>query len=88
MPRVVLAVVGLFIWVYSVIDVIQADQAKVRRLPKGVWVVVTITLPVVGAIAWFLAGRPGGLAPPRRQPPNRPRGPMGPDDDPDFLRGL
>lgn len=91
MPRVILAVVGLIIWVYSIIDVLQSDRSTVRRLPKGVWVVVTIVLPVVGGILWLLVGRPGGLAPPRRgrpQGPQGPRGPVGPDDDPDFLRGL
>lgn len=88
MPKVVLAVVALIIWVYSVVDVLQADESRVRHLPKAVWVVVTIMLPVIGGIVWFVAGRPGGLTPPRQNRPNLPRGPMGPDDDPDFLRGL
>lgn len=87
MLRLVAIIAALLVWVYSVVDVAQSDAGRVKRLPKGVWLLVTVVLPVLGAIIWFAVGRPGGVAP-GKQPPRRPRGPLGPDDDPDFLRGL
>jgi hypothetical protein len=76
--------------VYAVVDCIQSDDAQVRNLPKLLWVLLILLFPLVGSIAWFLAGRP-----PRSQPgrgTGRPgpgfRPPRGPDDDPDFLGRL
>ena len=43
-----------------------------------------IVLPVIGAILWFLIGRPRGTSP-RRVTYSHP---IAPDDDPEFLRNL
>jgi hypothetical protein len=73
--------------VYAVVDCIQTDDARVRNLPKLLWMLLILLFPLVGSIAWFIAGRPqrpsaqGG-------PTHPPRPPRGPDDDPDFLRRL
>ena len=81
--------------VYCLIDCIQTDVP--RNLSKTTWVFVIILLPVVGGIAWLVAGRPE-----RRQARNvpwpstqtagfpeyeRPRR-SSPDDDPEFLAGM
>jgi hypothetical protein len=69
------------------------DKRQIRGLPRLAWVVVILLLPLAGAIAWFVYGRPqpagkarpgwrpagGLLEPPRRRAP---------DDDPEFLRSL
>ena len=65
----------------------------VRNLPKLVWVLLILLFPVVGPIAWFIAGRPErppAAARPQAGPgpSHPPRPPRGPDDDPDFLRKL
>ena len=52
-----------------------------RGLPKVGWIILTF----VGPIAWLIAGKERSL--PGRDGRQR-RGPLGPDDDPDFLRGL
>ena len=99
MLRFVPFLLGLALSIYTVVDCIQTEESRVRGLPKIVWVFVILLFPFAGAIAWFLAGRPlraGGPPPPsspRWQDDSRggrrPAGPpKGPDDDPDFLKGL
>ena len=80
--------------VYCTVDVIQTEGRAVRALPKAAWLAIVVLVPVFGALAWFLSGRPGGgIGPfraekgPQGGPPGR-RPPRGPDDDPDFLRGI
>ncbi|KNX39129.1 PLD nuclease N-terminal domain-containing protein [Luteipulveratus halotolerans] len=84
MARVVLALLVLGVVVYSLVDCIQTDESEQQHLPKLVWIALIVIAPPFGAIAWILVGRR------RRRPVQRPRpsGPRGPDDDPDFLRGL
>ena len=83
--------------VYCLIDCIQADANRIRNLPKVVWVMLIVFLPIAGGVAWLVAGRPQG-APHSRAPwPStatagfpeyeRPRT-LAPDDDPEFLAGL
>lgn len=80
----VLAAVALVL--YALFHAIFAPASRVRSLPKGVWIVAIIVLPVVGAGLWFWLGAPRAE---RRASPLRPvqRG-LGPDDDPEFLRRL
>jgi hypothetical protein len=80
----------LAVTIYAVVDAIQSDDAQVRNLPKLLWILLILLFPLVGSIAWFLAGRPPRSRPqrgPGRPGPGR-RPPQGPDDDPDFLRRL
>ncbi|GAB3558084.1 PLD nuclease N-terminal domain-containing protein [Spelaeicoccus albus] len=81
-------VIVIAMMIYSVIDCVRRDPAEVRSLPKVAWVAVIILLPAIGTILWFLLGRGpvDGQGPPGGQRGRR--GPVAPDDDPDFLRGL
>ena len=83
-----LGAVALTTW--ALLDVAQTPATSVRRLPKASWALVSV-LPYVGPAAWFLLGTDGSALPDRsrRKPPTgQPQRPMGPDDDPDFLREL
>lgn len=84
MARALLTVVILAFVAYCFVDVSRTDRNEVRNLPKLAWIVVTLVFPVVGGVAWLLTGKPKGQA--GRGGPRR--GPLGPDDDPDFLRGI
>lgn len=53
--------------VYCLIDCIQTDEHRVRNLAKSAWVLLIVLIPVVGAIAWLVAGRPERA--PRRDVP-------------------
>ncbi len=46
------------VWVYCLIDVIMTPQTELRSLTTMSWAVLVAVLPVVGAVAWLLAGRP------------------------------
>lgn len=90
MLRVVLALALLAFTVYAVVDCAQTEDERVRNLPKLAWVVMILLFTPAGGLAWFLAGRPqgpGGMLR-LRGPQDRPQGPKGPDDDPDFLKNL
>ncbi|MFJ4172026.1 PLD nuclease N-terminal domain-containing protein [Paenarthrobacter sp. NPDC089714] len=84
MLRVVGVVVVLVVFVYALIDVIRTDSRSTRGISKPAWIVVMIVLPVLGAILWFIFGRPYGR--PSAKPVRS--YPTAPDDDPEFLRNL
>lgn len=90
-------------WVYCLFDVILAEEYSVRNLSKGTWIVIVLFGLDVGAIAWFVAGRPqrghsGGL--PYKGNSGRPSTGFpeydrpgrftasNPDDDEAFLRSV
>jgi hypothetical protein len=53
-------IVELALLVFCVIDIIQSDEYAVRNLARGWWLVLVIVMPLVGGIAWLVAGRPQG----------------------------
>jgi hypothetical protein len=93
-----LGVVLTLFWVYTVLEVITTDETRVRNLPKLAWVFLVILLFDLGAIAWWVAGRPQGTArslpykgnpgiPPEYDRPGRATA-ANPDDDAAFLAQL
>lgn len=85
---VFLAAVQLVLMVLALISCLSAE--RVRSLPRVVWVLVILLVPLLGPVAYFLLGRPVSDGPggnPARPSGPRPR-PSAPDDDPDFLRSL
>jgi len=72
---------------YALIDALQSRRDDVRTLPKSLWLIVILVVPVLGALAWLYAGRPspGGTG---ADAVDIRRGPAAPDDDPAFLRTI
>ena len=87
MIRVLPWLLSIALTVYAVVDCVQTEEPTVRNLPKLLWLLLILLFPIVGPIAWFIAGRPA-RGPAGRGPRSRPPAPRGPDDDPDFLRRL
>lgn len=83
MPRVLLVIVIIAVTVYAFVEAMQADPHRVRVMPRWLWFVAILVVPILGPVCWFALGRPaGGIGPgPQRRQ-------IAPDDDPDFLRGL
>lgn len=83
MLRVIAVLVLIALYISFIIDVIRTPAVNVRSLPKALWLLLVIILPVVGGVLWFLFGRP-------KQAPGgrfgRRRRPIAPDDDPKFLK--
>ena len=48
------------LYVFCVIDVITTPDHEVRNLPKLTWLIVVLLLPLVGSVAWIVAGRRQG----------------------------
>ncbi|MBA2697716.1 MAG: PLDc_N domain-containing protein [Nocardioidaceae bacterium] len=75
-------VLGIYAWV----EIALSDPRQVRQLPRWAWA-VAVLMPLFGAGAWLIFGRPNGTEVLQTQPRPRPRV-IAPDDDPDFLRSL
>ncbi|MCW2671512.1 MAG: hypothetical protein JWP14_101 [Frankiales bacterium] len=93
-----LAIVLTLFWVYTILDVITTDEGRMRNLPKLTWVFIVILLFEIGALAWWVAGRPQGAErslpykgntgiPPEYDRPGRATA-QHPDDDAAFLAQL
>jgi hypothetical protein len=50
--------IGLILTILALISVLSAEEGEVRALPRLVWVIVILVIPVVGAIMYLSAGRP------------------------------
>ena len=79
----------------ALISCLSAEPGEIRGLPRFAWVLLILFFPLVGSIAWFVAGRP--VRPETAGPTWRPvTGPaerehprqVAPDDNPEFLRSL
>ncbi|BCB87447.1 PLD nuclease N-terminal domain-containing protein [Phytohabitans suffuscus] len=92
---VLLFLAQIFLAATALISCLSAEEDEIRTLPRLAWVLIILFFPLVGAIAWFLVGRPvrsgapgggwrggGGFAENRRSRP------AAPDDDPEFLKSL
>ncbi|HEY3337925.1 MAG TPA: PLD nuclease N-terminal domain-containing protein [Propionicimonas sp.] len=99
MIRLLPYAIELALVVFCLIDCVQADEHRIRNLPKWAWIVLIILIPIAGAVVWLIGGRPlrAGAGrdvswptktagyPEHERPRQRPKAP---DDDPDFLRSL
>ena len=84
MLRVVLILLALAVYIWFIVDVLRTPASMTRTLPKFVWLLIVVLLPLLGGVLWLLAGRPR----PERGRRFRRRGPVAPDDNPAFLREL
>ena len=56
--ELLLGVVGFALMVYCLIEAIGTPETSTRNLPKVVWILLILFFPLVGSIAWLVAGRP------------------------------
>ncbi|AGZ44743.1 PLD nuclease N-terminal domain-containing protein [Actinoplanes friuliensis] len=98
-----LVLIDLALLVVALIDCLSAEEGDIRALPRIAWVFLILLFSPIGAIVWFVAGRPAravrlsngtkwrpGNGFPEVQRPGTSRGdrPQAPDDDPEFLADL
>lgn len=76
-----LGAVSVAFWVYSIVDALLTDRARIRAFSKPVWVAVVSLLPVVGGLIWLVVGK-------ARRSSGRVSRSTAPDDDPAFLSTL
>lgn len=58
MGRLLLYAIPVVITIYALIDAIMTPRVQARSLPKPLWIVLIILIPLLGALAWLLVGRP------------------------------
>jgi hypothetical protein len=70
----VMTAVLLALMIGALVDIILRRDDQVKHLPKVVWVLLVVFLPLVGSILWFTIGREytqpinlGGFGDPRRR---------------------
>ncbi|MGF0115645.1 PLDc N-terminal domain-containing protein [Promicromonospora sp. Marseille-Q5078] len=94
--RVILPLLVVGLALYALLDLAGSEEEERGGLPRWLWAVIILLLPVFGAVAWIVVKQasrraPGGRGPsgrsgrPRPSGPRRPSGPVAPDDDPEFL---
>ena len=100
MVRFLPLIVEFGLTIFCLIDCVQSPDGAVRNLQKSWWILLILFFPIVGSIAWLVAGRPtrDTYAPyatgysefgrSRWSPSRSGSGPVAPDDDPEFLREL
>jgi hypothetical protein len=96
----VFTLIAVVAWLYAIFDALTAPADRIRNLPKAIWLIIILLLVDLGAIAWFIWGRPRASVKARtpRSPfgwqghgdaaSGAPRRSIAPDDDPEFLRRL
>ncbi|MDR7087888.1 hypothetical protein J2X11_002727 [Aeromicrobium panaciterrae] len=90
MGKALIVAIGITLFVYALFDLIATPPDRVRFLPKPLWFLILLLAPV-GPLLWLFFGRLKPAAPPKPSSGGGwtpPPGPKGPDDDPDYLRGL
>lgn len=96
MARVLLVLVAIGLTIYALLDIGRTPRGDIRVMPKLLWFVAAF-IPVMGPVAWLFLGRPSrpkraaAAGPATGGLPfggGRKRGPVAPDDDPEFLRRL
>jgi hypothetical protein len=83
--RVLLILAGIGVTVYALIDCLRTEDRDVRVFPRAVWVLVILVVVLLGPLAWLATGRDRGAP---STGGRTVRGPVPPDDDPEFLRNL
>lgn len=82
---IVFSVVLFALLIGALVDIILRSDAQVKHLPKIVWVLLVVFLPLIGSILWFTIGREysqpidlGSFGDPRRREKTARTGPAAP----------
>jgi phospholipase D-like protein len=58
-----IGLIGLAVWIWALVDAIRVpDDSQYRSGNKLVWVLVIVLAQLIGAIIYFVVGRPEGGA--------------------------
>lgn len=74
----------LLFTVFVTVFAASANKNEVRNLPKWLWIVICLFVPILGGLLYLTLGRPIGRPKPRFGRTKV----VAPDDDPQFLRDL
>jgi hypothetical protein len=78
-----LLLIDLALVIIALVDCARADESAIRTAPWIAWMFAILLVSPIGAIAWFVKGRPVPPVPLRPRPVF-----VAPDDNPEFLKSL
>ena len=77
--ELVLGLAVLALWIYSLVSCVLTPESQVRGVPKTLWLVGIVLLPLLGSVLWLGVGRERGTGRlPRARPAAGFAGPSGP----------
>ena len=85
MPRFLIPaiIVIVALTLYCLFELLLTPKHQVRSMPKAVWFLVVLLLPLVGPLLWLILGRARTASAAHAEPRM-----SAPDDDEEFLRNL
>ena len=51
-------ILGFGVACYALLDTVRTPEKHVRLMPRWGWQLFILSLPFVGALSWFIAGKP------------------------------
>lgn len=66
---VVFSLLARAVAIRSLVDIITRGQSLVRFVPKVVWILLVVFVPLIGIIFWFAMGREYAAVSARRSGP-------------------
>jgi len=79
----IIGIAAFAFWVWALVDVVKvADDSMYRAGNKLVWVLVIVITGVIGALIYFVVGRPAPGSRPGGMPPPAWAGPLPPPPPP------
>ncbi|MDL9981586.1 PLD nuclease N-terminal domain-containing protein [Microbacterium sp. ASV49] len=76
---IILVPLALAFWVFSIVDCAAQPAIRHRAVPKPVWILIVVLIPILGGVLWFAVGRVSA---------KKLAASPAPDDDPAFLGTL
>jgi len=70
--ELVLGLVAIALWIYSLVTCVMTPESQVRGVPKAVWLVGIVLLPLLGSVLWLGVGRQRGAPRSPRTPRSAP----------------
>ena len=55
--ELVLGLVVVAAWIYSVVTCVLTPDSEVRGIPKFAWLILIVLLPLLGSVLWIGVGR-------------------------------
>ncbi len=52
-------ILGLFVLFADIYAILKIAQSSAETITKAIWILIVLVFPILGVIAWYLAG-PGG----------------------------
>lgn len=53
----ILSLIVLAAMIFAIVDIVRRDDSQVKLMPKALWLILVILVPLIGIVLWFAIGR-------------------------------